>query len=174
MVKENKMTLIVSIVVVALFIIGVVATSYAYFTTNIAKENAEDNKIDVTTATIGAKFIDGETINIANMIPGDQFDKTFTLENTGSEAIKYKIIIRDVENTFQRKEDIEVVVKEDGNIIKTTVFPSTTGSISDELIINPNTTKSYTITITYINQLDIDQSFDMESKISGTIFIEEV
>lgn len=173
MAKENKMTIFISIVAVALFIVGVIATSYAYFTATVTKNNAENNNTNVSAANISATFTDGATLNITNMIPGDSFTKTFTLKNTGNKAIKYKVVIQEVENTFNSKSDIELVLKENGTTIKSTTFPSTTGAISDELTINPNVSKSYTITITYKNT-SADQSPDMEKKVSGKIFIEAV
>ena len=176
MVKENKTTIFISIVVVILFIIGVFATSYAYYTATIEKDNKNSNITDIETGSIGATFTDGEDISFDNMIPGDQFTKTFSLKNTGTVNINYKVVVRDVENTFKRPEDIEVIVKEAENIINTTIFPSTTNAISgtNAITIRPGETKSYTIIISYKNQPDIDQSSDMESKISGKIFIEEI
>ena len=173
MAKENKMTIFISIVAVALFVVGVVATSYAYFTATVTKNNEGNNSTNVSTTNISATFTDGAKLDFQNMIPGDSFTKTFTIKNTGDEDIKYKIVVQEVENTFDSKSDIEVVVKEDGATIKTTTFPSATGAISDELTISPNVSKSYTITITYKNTT-ADQTPDMGKVISGKIFIEEV
>lgn len=172
MANENRKTIFISIIAVALFIVAVAATSYAYYSTTIAKDNG-DGTTKVTTAKISATFTDGAVISSENMIPGDSFTKTFTLENTGDTSIGYKIVVQEVENTFTSPSDIEVVVQEDGTTINTTTFPTTTGAISDELTISPNVTKSYTITITYKNTT-ADQTADMGSVISGKIFIEEV
>lgn len=171
--ENNKLTIFISIVAVALFIVGVVAVSYAYYTANVAKENSGNNATNVGAANISATFTDGAELNFQNMIPGDTFTKTFTLKNTGDQTIKYKIVVQEVENTFISQSDIEVVVKENGSTIKTTTFPSTTGAISDELTISPDVSKSYTITITYKNTT-ADQTPDMGKVISGKIFIEEV
>ena len=159
---NKKKTLIISISSIAMFIILVVASSFAFFTTSIKKENPENSTVDVSTAKITATFTDGAEINVTNAIPGDTFDKTFTLKNTGN-----------IKNTFTNKNDVEVIVKENGTPIKTTIFPSTTGAISDEITIGPDVTKSYTVTITYKNT-ETDQSSDMNSKVKGKIFIEEV
>lgn len=173
MAKENRTTIFISIVAVAIFIVAVIATSYAYFTNTTMKTNEGNASTDISTATISSTFTDGATINISNMIPGDSFTKTFTLENTGNTNISYKLVIQEVENTFTSQSDIEVVVKENGNVIKTTTFPNATSAISDVLTITPNDSKSYSITITYKNT-SVDQTPDMGKTISGKIFIEEV
>ena len=170
---NNKTTIFMSIITVVLFIIGVFAVSYAYYTANISKDKSGNNTTSINTANISATFTDGAELNFQQMIPGDSFTKSFTLKNTGDQTIKYKIVVQEVENTFISQSDIEVVVKENGNTIYTTTFPSTTGAISNELTISPDVSKSYTITITYKNTTD-DQSPDMNSVISGKIFIEEV
>ena len=171
--ENNKITIFISIVAVALFIVGVVAVSYAYYTANVTKENSGNNTTNVGTAKLSATFTDGAELDFQNMIPGDSFTKTFTLKNTGEETLKYKIVVQEVENTFKSQSDIEVVVKENGSTINTTTFPSTTGAISNELSISPDVSKSYTIIITYKNTT-ADQTPDMNSVISGKIFIEEV
>ncbi len=175
MTKDNKKTMIVSVLIVVLFIVLVVATSYAYYTTSIKSDNADKRGLTVSTPDISATFSDNNpAINVTNMVPGDIFTKTFTLENTGNVTIKYKIVVNEVSNDFTRKNDIEVIVKENDVLKKTTVFPSTTGPISDELTIAPGVTKSYTVTIEYKNSSTDDQSEDMGKSISGKIFIDEV
>lgn len=173
MLKENKMTIFISITAVVIFIVVIVATSFAYYSGTIRKENEGNKTSSITTANISATFTDGAEVNMQNMLPGDSFTKTFTLKNTGDTNIRYKIAVQEVENTFNSKSDIVVVVKEGTTTIKTTTFPSTTGAISDELTISPNVSKSYSVTITYKNT-STSQNDDMGKTISGKIFIEEV
>ena len=170
---DKKKTLIISISSVAMFVILVIVASYAFFSTSVIIDNPENSTTNVSSAKISATFTDGPLINLTNIIPGDKLEKTFTLKNTGNVDIKYKIVIKEIENSFTNKSDIEVIVKENDNLIKTTIFPSATSAISDELTISPEETNSYTITITYKNT-EADQSADMNSKIKGKIFIEEV
>ncbi len=175
MTKDNKKTVIVSAVIVGLFIVLVVATSYAYYTTNVKNDNADKRGLNVTTPDIRAIFSDNDpAINITNMVPGDIFTKNFTLENTGNVTLNYKIVVNEVSNNFTRKSDIEVVLKENNVVKKTTNFPSATGPLSDELSIAPGVTKSYTVTIEYKNNPTDDQSEDMGKSVSGKIFIEDV
>jgi hypothetical protein len=172
--KENsKKSIIFSVFGVALFIVCIVAVSYAYFTAKISVQNKENNSVEVTTTNISVKFTDGEALNVTNVLPGESYSKTFTLENTGDIAINYKIAIKEVENTFVNTDDLEVVVKEGEKVINTTTFPKSSSSISDALTIEPGETKSYTVTITY-KDTDKNQIEDSGKSIGGKIFIELV
>lgn len=169
-----KKTIAVSILGVALFIIAIVSVSYAYYTTTIQKENPGNETTKIGTANISATFEDGPEINKSNMVPGDTFEKSFTLTNTGTKPINFKIVVNNVTNTFSSPSDIEVVVKEGNTTKNTTTFPTKTGSISNTLTLpvskNPIT---YKISIRYKNT-NADQTPDMGKMISGKIFIEEV
>lgn len=170
--SNNKKTIIISLVAVLAFIAAVVATSYAYFTKSIQTEGT-DPGTSVSTDQISAEFTDGAKLEVTNMLPGDTFEKTFTLENTGNRDIKYKVVIQEVENSFVNKSDVMLTLKENGTTIKTTTFPSATNAISDELTIAAGITKSYTLTITY-NNTSSDQTGDMGKTLSGKIFIEAI
>jgi hypothetical protein len=171
--ENNKKNIIFSIVGVALFIACIIAVSYAYYTAKISVLNNDNNTVKATTTNISATFTDGDALNVTNILPGESYSKTFTLENTGDVAINYKIAIKEVENTFVNTDDLEVVIEEDGKEIKKTTFPIESGSISDALTIASKEKKSYTITITY-KDTDINQIEDSGKSISGKIFIELV
>lgn len=173
-----KKTIALSILGVALFIIAIVSVSYAYYTTTIKKENPGNETTKIGTANISATFVDGPAINKSNMVPGDTFEKSFTLTNTGNVPINFKIVVKEVTNevmnTFSSPNDIEVVVKEGDTIKNTTTFPTTTGSISGTLTLPvSNNPVTYKVIIHYKNT-SADQTPDMGAEIRGKIFIEEV
>lgn len=171
MMSNKKSTIFISIAVVVLFIIAIVAVSYAYYTTVVNKTGSGD--VNTNTTTLSASFTDGAVVTKTNIIPGDSFSKNFTLENTGSKTLSYKIVIQEVQNTFISQSDITYVLKENDTTIATGIFPNQTSAISDVLTIEPDVTKTYTIDIAYLNTTE-DQSPDMGKTISGKIFIEEV
>ncbi len=170
--SKKKTTIMISIIGVALFVAAIAGTSYAFFAANV-ETKGENNKTNVTTGDIKAVFSDGEQLDVENIIPGDTISKTFSLENTGTIAIKYKIVINNVENTFSRKEDITYVLKENGENIKTGIFPSAKADLSDTITIPKGVTNTYTLEITYLNSPTENQAEDMAKTISGKIFIEE-
>ncbi len=169
---KKKMTLMISIMGVALFVAAIAGTSYAFFAANVGTKG-DNNTTNVTSGDIKALFSDNEQLNVENIIPGDIVSKTFSLENTGTVPITYKIVMNNVENTFTRKSDVTYVLKENGVIIKTGTFPSTNGAISDTITISKGVTNTYTLEVTYINSPTEDQAEDMGKTISGKIFIEE-
>lgn len=170
---NKKKTIFISIITVALFIVAIISVSYAFFTAKVKNEGTGKTETSLSTANISLNFQDGPELNYPNMIPGDSFTKTFTLKNTGDKAVNYKVVIQEVENTFISKGDIAISLKEGSTVLKNTTFPSTTSAISDTITIQPNVTKSYTLTITY-NNTAADQTPDMGKVISGKLFIEEV
>lgn len=171
MMTKKKITIMISIIGVALFVASVAGTSYAFFAANVGTKG--ENNTNVTSGDIKAVFSDGEQLNVENIVPGDTVSKTFSLENTGTVDIKYKIVINNVENTFSRKTDLTYVLKANGEIIKTGIFPSTNEAISDSIIINKGVIHTYTLEVTYLNSTTENQVEDMGKTISGKIFIEE-
>ncbi|MCI9279751.1 MAG: hypothetical protein HFJ02_03010 [Bacilli bacterium] len=170
--SKKKITIMASIVGVALFVAAIAGSSYAFFIANV-ETKGNTNPTNVTSGDVKAVFSDGEQLNIGTLVPGDTVSKSFSLENTGTATIKYKIVINDVVNTFSRKSDITYVLKENGVTISTGEFPAANGAISDSITISKGVTNSYTLEVAYINSPTENQAEDMGKTISGKIFIEE-
>ncbi len=175
--KDNKKSIALSIIVVALFVVCVIATSYAFYSST-TKTEGKGTSANTTTQKISATFTDGSELNIDNMVPGDTFTKTVTLQNTGSTTIKYKISIKDVENNFTNQDDIKISVKKGSSDVTQGSatemnFPATAASLTDELTLAVSATDTFTITIEYKNTSS-DQSVDIGHKVGGTLYIEEV
>ncbi len=170
--NKKNVTIAISIVSIFLFIVAIVASSYAYYTA-VVTQTGDGTSTGMKTAQFNASFIDGPILTFSNIIPGDTFDKTFTLENSGGSSIDYKVVINELENTFIKKEDLKYVLKRGEEVIASGVFPSTTTAISNVITINGGTSHTYTLTVTYENTAE-DQSEDMGKTISGKLFIEEV
>ena len=158
MTKDSKKALFISIAVVAVFVIGTIATSYAFYSANVEKENTGNAGTSITTAKLDSTFTDGPNVNCSNILPGD----TCT-----------KIVLQEVENTFIAKNDIEIDVLENDISIFKGVYPSVTSAVSNTLTLNPNEEKSYKVVITYKNTT-VDQSPDMGNYVKGKFFIEEI
>lgn len=175
---SKKTTIFISIVGVALFVAAISAVSYAYYTSNI--ETSGEATTTTTAAKISADFNGGSALTVTNLIPGDTFTKTFSLTNTGTETIYYRISMKNVENDFTRQQDITYILTENGNPLKKAEngdpikqqFLSAAGPLSDKLSIDEGETKTYSLTITYENEENIDQKDDMLKTISGDIYIE--
>ncbi len=179
---NKKSTIFISIVGVALFIVVIVAASYAYYTATTST-TGDKNPTSVSTTKISVKFSE-ETPNVSksNMFPGDSLTKTFTLENTGTKAISYEIVINNVKNTFTKKSDVQFTLKQNGveTPINSGQFPGSgetpeaSATLSGKkLTINPGAKITYTLVIQYLNTSE-DQAGDMGKTISGEVFIKEV
>lgn len=171
--KGKNITIILSIIGVVVFIVAVISVSYAYYTSNVTTPG--EATTEVKTATISAEFNGGDDLNFTNMIPGDSFSKTFSVKNTGTTTIYYKITMKDITNTFARTQDITYKLTENGTEIASGTFPSTTSrALSDKLSIDGGVTNDYTLTVTYVNDSNENQIEDMDKELGGSIFIEEV
>ncbi len=169
---NKKFSIFISIIGILIFVVAISSVSFAFYTANI--ENKGDNKLEASTAKLNTKFIDTETISIENMIPGDQFDKNFSIENTGG-TVQFKIVVEDLTNTFTKFEDIRFVLKENDNIVKEGIFPQSAlnNDLSNALSIQSGETKSYTLTIIYKNTEE-DQAEDMGKTLSGKIYLKAI
>lgn len=173
--STDKKTLIISVIAVAVFIAAISSASYAYYTTSVLSKG-DSKVVSGTTAKLSTTFEDNGEIEIKNMIPGDYFTRTFSLENFGND-LSYKIVVDDLVNEFENYEDITYVLTENGKIIEPETeelkaFPhdANANELSTTRTIKNGEKKTYTLTITY-NNTEVDQAPDMGKTISGKLFI---
>ncbi len=170
--ENQKKTLIITFIGVIAFIIAIAGVSYAFFTYTVNTSGDDKTNTVVKSANLDAEFKDGALLNISDMIPGDTFNKEFTVSNTGDGVLNFKVVMQEVSNNFNSN-DIELSLYEGESLIKTVPFPTSTSAISDSLTINAKESKDYTVVITYKNT-DVDQASDMGNSASGKLYIEEV
>ena len=169
--SDNKKTLIVSIIAVIVFIAAISAASYAFYT---AKTNTEGDTVEVNnvTAKVETTLKDDGALTVT-MIPGDTFEKTFSITNNGPD-LSFYIAVLNLKNDFTHPEDITYILTEGDQQIGDGQFPSGTQASADlsknSVTVKNGETKNYKLTITYQNTSE-DQSGDMGKAISGQIFI---
>ena len=133
-----KKTYIVFASALMMLICLVYEGSYAYFAATVSTD-ANQHKSSVTAEDIKDITLTGGTnVNNTSMIPGESVTSTFS------------------------------VTDESNNTIVSNKVFGTTGSELLTTNINANTTKTYKMTITYLNT-DDDQSDDMLKSFSGTL-----
>ncbi len=172
-VKENRTVLLLSLFIVTALVILTIMGSYAFYQSTLTTKGTATGP-SVKAGNLQLDFADGTSnVNLTNMIPGDSYSKKFTIKNSGTESVKFKIIIKDVTNTFTNKKDVTITVKQGTTAIKSNVqFPTAKAAITDTITLAPSATAtSYEVIITY-NSTTADQTGDMEKKLVGTIFIE--
>ncbi len=167
---------IVGIIIVTLALIGI---TYAYFMTKIIG-NSTSTSISGTLANLELTYGDGKGIVTKdNIMPGNKIEKTFTVKNTGSVKVEnYAVVFESLTNTLTRKGDLVYTLtctSSDSNPcngVTNLVFPSTNSPIILNSI-EPTVTHSYTLTVTYKNLDNIDQSDDMGKKFEAKVNIKD-
>jgi len=171
--KENNKALILTLMVSIIVLIGIViAGTYAFYTATVSANTVDPTKL--STGTLESSIQDG-TLTGGNLIPGDTVVKKFSVTNSGSIDLTFKLNWKSVTNTFVNQDDLIVTLMEETTEIiseaDNQIFPSTTTTstiLKDNLKIASGETKNYTLTITYKNTNE-DQTADMGKTISAVI-----
>lgn len=102
---KNKLYLIVGLIVLALVLN--ICSTYAWFSTRIEGTGAK-----VTLATDELKLIYADTLAVNNSLiePGWSVTKTFTVENTSNKELYYKIVRKNLVNTFVNTNDLTITI----------------------------------------------------------------
>ena len=166
---KNKIYLIIGLIVLVLVLS--ISGTYAWFSTRI-----EGTEAKVTLVTDELKLIYTDTLAISNSLiePGWSVTKTFTVENTSNKELYYKIVWKDLVNTFVNTNDLTITITSTnggGSLSKTAIKSSSTPGNYDIIkgvTIPAKTIQSYTVTFAYANT-DEDQSADMGKTFSGSI-----
>ena len=166
------------ILVIVSLLVVVLSVSLAYFTTQIIGKGKD---VSVTSTNLQIVFTDTDgEIAGADIEPGWQKTKTFTVENNSKSEYKYNIVIKDLLNTFVTEGYLKYKITSTNNGYNMTEFKDipkssiATDTILAYSVVIPNgITQSYTIEFKYANDESVDQSIDMNKKLSGTLFITE-
>lgn len=145
-------------------------------------QNNGDPETIQGTATIIINFIEGETVNIANLVPDDQpyYEgeervnprKTFTIENIGTYAAIYSLKWTDLTNTFTSN---NFKFKLDGTngapSFGYTVAPKEEDYIVKDILIPAKTSQKYVITFN-LEGVNGPQNYDQNRTFTARIEVE--
>ena len=167
-----------TILVVASLLVVVLSVTLAYFTAQII---GKEKNVTINSADLKIIFTDSDgAISGSNIEPGWSDTKTFTIENKSNETYKYNIVIQDLVNTFVTKEYLQYKITSTNGGYNMTEFKDVPKSeiatdtiLAYSVSIPVGVTQSYTIEIKYTNDESVDQSIDMNKKLSGKLFITE-
>ena len=166
-----------TLVIVSLLVV-VLSVSLAYFTAQIIGKGKD---VSVTSANLQIVFTDSDgALTETDIEPGWSATKTFTIKNDTKTEYKYNIVIKDLLNTFVTEGYLQYKITSTNNGYNMTEFKDIPkSSIATDTIlaysvsIPVGVTQSYTIEFKYANDESVDQSIDMNKKLSGTLFITE-
>ena len=168
--KNYKLTVILCTIGIILISVFMLYSTYAYFTVDV---HGEGEKIELTTFDKNTTIIYKDTSNVSmvNAYTGEEIIKTFTVENTSELLLYYDILLNNVINNFENKNDL-VFTLECNNILlrDKSIMPSTNESIASDIIIKPHEKHEYKMTITFLNK-ETDQSANMNKTFSSNILV---
>jgi len=173
--RKNKIIVsVVGIVIVTLALLGI---TYAYYLTKI-QGNTNTNSISLSTANLLLKYDDGSGAVVKeDIMPGVTFTKTFSVTNEGEGKVdNYVVYLEEVTNDLKRPQDFTYTLTCESTSAASPCsggsgeFPKLAGIIANNSI-DVDVTHTYTMTLTYENLTDTDQSIDMGSTIQGYIQI---
>ena len=167
-----------TILVVASLLVVVLSVTLAYFTVQII---GKGKNVTINSADLKIIFTDSDgAISGSNIEPGWSDTKTFTIENKSNETYKYNIVIQDLVNTFVTNGYLQYKITSTNGGYNMTEFKDVPKSsapkdtiLTYSVSIPVGVTQSYTVEIKYTNDESVDQSIDMNKKLSGKLFITE-
>ena len=167
---RNQISIIfASIGIVFICLLMGVAT-YAYFTVDV---RGEGKPIVINTPDLNVKVVFKETSNLSlvNAYTGDEIVKTFTVTNTSNYPVYYDIILNNVVNNFEEKEDLVYKIESDNGAYRTTsIVPSADTAIASYIFLKKNEKHTYKLTITFLKK-ETDQNNNMNKTFSSNIIV---
>ena len=164
-------------VIVTTLIIVTISCSLAFFAARVV---GEPKDINLVAKNVAITFNDTSIIANGVVSPGWNTTKTFTITNNSKEEYKYNISIKDLINTFVTNGYLQYKITSTNDGYNMTEFKDIPkSSIATDTIlaysvsIPVGVTQSYTIEFKYTNDESVDQSEDMNKKLSGILFITE-
>ena len=171
--KKNDTILLIVFIVVFLLVTAI-GLSYAYYTAVI--DNGEESSSIVSrSGSLELTYTDGvKQIIGADIYPGWQDTKTFTVKNTGNGLTTYSIRLSNIVNNFSidGSISISIVGSNGGKSLSKRPIPASDSSIIDYVSIGEGVTHTYSITV-YYNNLNVDQSPDKGKSFSFQVGIGE-
>ncbi len=167
----KKKKILIPVVASMITVLVLSGVSYAYYSAKIKENNKTETVIKSN--ELNLIFTGTSEITANNMIPGDSFTKTFTVENTSNRTVDFNIYLQNITNEFN--DDLVYALNDDtGSVVGVTPLPVTNQNksyLKTKLDIDSNTTKTYTLTVTFKNT-DEPQNDYQGKTFKGTLGID--
>ncbi len=163
---------------VSILLVGV-GVSLAYFGIKIiGNDTAKNNK--VVTGNLELTFTDTSEITFNDAFPGDSFNKTISVKNTGTKEVNYSLVWTELTNEITKDElVIEATCKrlnssgtEEGTCESISQTPIKSNTIKKNISIEPSVTHEYTVKVTFIDTGTV-QNYNKNKSFSGKLGINE-
>lgn len=157
--KEKRSKTILTLLFSLSLLASIAGATFAYLTVTISG-NETATSVVIKSSSLNITYNSGAAIiAVAPAIePGWTQSKIFTVTNTGDDAAPYSIVWANVFNDFSVTSELTYTVAgvvsagtgSAGNL-GTTTAPTTNGNMITGLVLNENSTHTYTLTVTFNN-----------------------
>ena len=118
----KKKKILIPVVASMITVLVLSGVSYAYYSAKIKENNKTETVIKSN--ELNLIFTGTNEITANNMIPGDSFIKTFTVENTSNRTVDFNIYLQNITNEFN--DDLVYALNDDtGSVVGETPLPVT-------------------------------------------------
>ena len=170
-IKLDRRKLILVIIFALIILLLSIGLSYSIYTGKIKIFNRTETTIK--TKELGLIYTGVEEISAPNIIPGMEFEKTFTVENISDVPVDYNIYMENITNEFN-EDLVYVITDEENNVVSENIIPKTNPKksyLKTTINIDANTLQKYTMRVIY-KYTDEDQSAYQGSTFKGTVGID--
>ncbi len=168
-----KKKIIISIVSCIFLIIIALGVSYSFYSGKVNFINQTGTLIQ--SAKYELIYTGIEEIDATDMMPGDSFTKTFSVENTYKDTLNYNVYIENVFSEFNDDLVYTILDEENNVIVEETPLPKTTNGkayLMKNEPINSKTKLNYKLKVEYKYYSNIDQSENNGARFSGTVGVD--
>lgn len=170
-ITKNK-TVFTGIIITFIFVLTLIGVSFAYFVTQVTGEGKD---VNVTAGIRELTLSDNTAVDFGTIMPGWTDTTTLTVTNTGDLATYYNLVWENLTNTLTRRQDLTVSITSTngGGTLSTTTVPASGSNINiiSDILIQPNTSQTYTFTFSYAKSTTEDQTADANKTFSGVLDI---
>lgn len=173
--KKKNIIIFISTFII-LILISVFFVSYGYIMNEVTG-NETSKILKFKRSSIKIEYSSGNeelvTEQDGYFVAGSTIRKSFNIKNTGDEAVSYSIRLINVENPFERKDDLVYELYLGNALIANNIFPSEEiNYIAYDQTLDINEEKNYEIVIKYKTSSE-NQIVDSGKAIRATLDFEE-
>ena len=160
------------IISVVAFLTAIIGVSFAWLRSNLSSSSSN---LFVGSAGLTLSYHGTSSITNLDMAPGEKFEKTFEVENSGDSPATYNLLWKDVTNTLTDKNYFMYTIENvdtGEQLFLPKYLPTNSTHIIYNVPIAASETHSYKLTIYYVNDPKYNQLQNANLEFKGDIRID--
>ena len=161
------------IISIVAFLTALIGVSFAWLRSNLSANYSSD--LLVGSAGLTLSYHGTSSVTNMDIAPGEKFEKTFEVENSGTSAATYNILWKDVINNLTDKNYFMYTIENvdtGEQLILPKYLPTNSTHIAYNVPIDGEETQSYKLTIYYIDDPKYNQLQNANLEFKGDITID--